>query len=140
VLSATLAGLVSGMLPPANAEPGAEPSIVRTESGRVRCAVSMQTVVCQATNSVEQGHTGFLQAPMYGEIHWDIAEVTAAGKFDWDNANIPGSQPEKDLVLGYDQTYDVGGWTILPTTDGTRFTNARTGHGMFVSIGNVYSF
>jgi hypothetical protein len=26
------------------------------------------------------------------------------------------------------------GWTILPTSDGTRFANDRTGHGMFVGI------
>jgi hypothetical protein len=32
------------------------------------------------------------------------------------------------------------GWTILPSSDGTRFTNDGTGHGMFVSIENVYSF
>jgi hypothetical protein len=31
------------------------------------------------------------------------------------------------------------GWTIVPTEDGTRFTSDGTGHGMFVSIENVYS-
>jgi len=36
------------------------------------------------------------------------------------------------VVLAYGKTYN--GWTILPTSDGTRFANDRTGHGMFVSI------
>jgi hypothetical protein len=43
-----------------------------------------------------------------------------------------------DVVLAYGKTYN--GWTILPTSDGTRFANDRTGHGMFVSIENVYAF
>ena len=30
------------------------------------------------------------------------------------------------------QTYHMQGWTILPTSDGTRFTNDATGHGMFI--------
>jgi hypothetical protein len=42
------------------------------------------------------------------------------------------------VVLAYGTTYN--GSTILPTNDGTRFANDRTGHGMFVSIENVYAF
>jgi hypothetical protein len=34
----------------------------------------------------------------------------------------------------------ASGWTILPSSDGTRFTNDGTGHGMFVSIENVSPF
>ncbi len=45
-----------------------------------------------------------------------------------------------DIVLNYGQTYHINGWTILPSFDGTRFTNDRTGHGMFVSVDNVSSF
>ena len=43
-------------------------------------------------------------------------------------------------MLNYGQNYNINGWTILPNSDGTRFTNDGTGHGMFVSIENVYSF
>jgi hypothetical protein len=58
------------------------------------------------------------------------------------DGNIPGNAEAlaSDLVLQYGQTYHVLGWTILPTFDGTRFTNDGTGHGMFVSVDNVYSF
>ena len=47
---------------------------------------------------------------------------------------------DNDLVLNYGQTYHNRGWTIVPSSDGTRFTNDGTGHGMFVSVENVYSF
>ena len=56
--------------------------------------------------------------------------------------NIPGS-PEvmaNDVVLNYGQTFHLNGWTIIPSEDGTRFTNDGTGHGMVVSINNVSSF
>jgi hypothetical protein len=42
--------------------------------------------------------------------------------------------------LDYGQAYHINGWTILPSVDGARFTNDTTGHGMFVSIQDVYSF
>ncbi len=45
-----------------------------------------------------------------------------------------------DVVLQYGQTYNVQGWRIVSGPDGTRFTNSSTGHGMFVSIQNVYTF
>ena len=76
---------------------------------------------------------------MSGGIHWDIAAVTASGDFQWQNGNI-GVGDNNDFILNYGQTYLMFGWTILPTSDGTRFTNDGTGHGMFVSIENVYAF
>jgi hypothetical protein len=75
-------------------------------------------------------------------IHWDLAVVISAGAFKWDNGNIPGT-PEvmaNDVILSYGQTYHLNGWTIIPTEDGTRFTNDSTNHGMFVSIDNVSPF
>jgi hypothetical protein len=55
-------------------------------------------------------------------------------------ATAGSADPQNDVILNYGQTYDVQGWTILPSSDGTRFTNDGSGHGMFVSIENVYSF
>lgn len=37
-------------------------------------------------------------------------------------------------------TYQAEGWKIDADVEGTRFTNDRTGHGMFVSIDNVETF
>jgi hypothetical protein len=34
----------------------------------------------------------------------------------------------------------MSGWTVVPSSDGTRFTNDGSGHGMFVSIDNVAAF
>jgi len=45
-----------------------------------------------------------------------------------------------DVVLNYGQTFHLNGWTIIPSEDGTRFTNDGTGHGMVVSTNNVSSF
>jgi hypothetical protein len=98
--------------------------------------------------------TGFLQAPITmpesqcryspcpGGMHQDLAEVTSSGAFRWMDGNIGGvgqDWTQTDTTLNYGQTYDINGWAVLPTIDGTRFTNA-SGHGMFVSIENVSSF
>ena len=43
------------------------------------------------------------------------------------------------VALDY-KTYEAQGWKIDATINGTRFTNERTGHGMFVSIDKVNTF
>ena len=76
----------------------------------------------------------------YG-THLDLALVHASGAFNWMDGNIGGGGTrQNDLVLNYGQAYHLQGWTIVPSSDGTRFTNDGTGHGMFVSIDNVSSF
>ena len=74
--------------------------------------------------------------------HWDQAWVTSGGAFQWHDGNIPGTPQAvaNDVVLSYGQPYHLQGWTISPGEDGSRFTNDGTGHGMFVSIDNVYTF
>jgi hypothetical protein len=116
---------------------------VRTQSGKVRCYVNENDVshgggplvVCQYLQ-------GFPQAPETRGIHWDLAVVRDTGAFNWDYGNLPGTPAAvaSDIVLKYGQTYHISGWTILSSSDGTRFTNDATGHGMFVSVENVYSF
>jgi hypothetical protein len=72
----------------------------------------------------------------------NLAVVRANGSFWWDIGNLAGSDEAlaSDIVLTYGRTYHFGGWTISPTFEGTRFTNDGTGHGMFVSVDNVYAF
>jgi hypothetical protein len=136
-----LFALISGGIPLAQADS----ELVRTESGKVRCDVQSDKVGCQYLPGFPQAPIA-LQEPQCRNtpcpvgVHWDIANVTTAGTFTWMNGNIPGAHPENDVILNYGQTYDINGWTILPSSDGTRFTNDRTGHGMFVSIENVSSF
>jgi hypothetical protein len=145
-LFATAAGIVRL----ASADPGSQ--YVRTESGRVRCAVFGDRVACEASGL---GSRGFAQAPITlqesectyvpcpGGMHSDIAAITASGAFNWNDGNIGGvgsNWDQTDTTLGYGQTYHISGWTMLPSSDGTRFTNDSTGHGMFISVDNVSSF
>lgn len=121
----------------------ADSQSVRTQSGKVRCLVDSNDVAHGGGPLVVcEYNSGFPQAPSSSGAHWNLAVVRGDGTFNWDVGNIGGS-PEalaSDIVLNYGQTYRVNGWTILPSFDGTRFTDDRTGHGMFVSIDNVYSF
>jgi hypothetical protein len=135
-VSSLLFALMPGVVPMATA---AADQSVRTESGQVRCGVTAN----------DQGHGGgplvdcqmragyFPKAPP----DMNIVAAGATGALNWYDGNIAWS-PEavaQDIVLNYGQTYDINGWTILSTFNGTRFTNDGTGHGMFVSIQNVYS-
>lgn len=137
VFALAISGLATTLLSvfaaPAYADDG---QYVRTQSGKVRCLVFANDV----------GHGGgplvvcegnFAQAP------GSDAVVRATGALDWAyGVNIGASDAAlaRDVILNYDQTYHINGWTILPSYNGTRFTNDGTGHGMFVSIDNVYSF
>lgn len=141
--------IVAATVPCVNAAPAFQ--YVRTESGRVRCIVQPDKIACEASGP---GSTGFPQAPISlpesqcrnpcpGGVHLDLAEVTSSGAFHWDDGNIGGAGPDwaqTDTTLNYGQAYHILGWTILPSADGTRFTNDGTGRGMFVSIDNVAPF
>jgi hypothetical protein len=155
LITAISTALLTGALtaPTAYAETAGQ--YVRTESGRVRCWVMANdqghgggpAVAYEASGPMsppwnQWENKGFPQAPMSGtaDLHWDLVVVNAAGAFHWDDGNIGAAHPTNDVILNYGQTNHIQGWTILPSSDGTRFTNDGTGHGMFVSIENVYSF
>lgn len=145
---------VAFMSPVASADPAGE--YVRTQSGKVRCWVTATgqgtgingpAVICEASGPMsppfnQWENVGFTQAPMTSNgSHYHTAFIDAAGNFSFrDNGNIGAARPNEDLVLNYGQTYNVQGWTVLSAPDGTRFINDDTGHGMFVSIDNVYAF
>jgi hypothetical protein len=94
-------------------------------------------VACERTSA-----DGFPQAPSDspGSGRWNLAIVTAAGAFRWAEGNIGGAYAERDMPLVYGVVGDYSGWTVDPSSAGTRFTNIRSGHGMFVSIENTYAF
>jgi hypothetical protein len=116
---------------------------VRTPTPSMRCEVGSDdsdgagpNVVCQTA--------GFPQAPIdplpppgwQGDpsvLHQDQAIITASGQFSWRTANLgiaPPRQPDVIMVEG--MTYHFEGWTIVPTSDGTSFTNDATSHGMSI--------
>jgi hypothetical protein len=104
-----------------------------TQSERVLCAVTPDStlrslgpdaVVCQG------------QFTQPGALF--NAVTTGDGTFYWEDANLAVDNPT--VRMGYGQNYRRGNWQIHHDSDGTRFTNTRTGHGIFVSIENVYAF
>jgi hypothetical protein len=139
--------LMPGIVPCATAGP--LPGVyVRTESGRMHCLVASNQVICEPHCPMGPNDTacqpggqwdGFPQAPLDNMgNHMNGAIVNAAGAFHWSEGDLGAGNP--DSILYYGQTYHMQGWTVQAGGDGTRFTNDSTGHGMFVSIENVYSF
>ena len=100
---------------------------IETKSGTTRCQINKDTVGCEAP---------FTNSPMQDGEHANGVSVDSRGKVQWVLGNL-GAIPT--VTIDY-KTYAAQGWTINATTDGTRFTNDQTGHGMFVSIEKVNTF
>ena len=97
---------------------------IETKSGQTRCQLNEDEVGCEAQ---------FTNTPMQDGVRTNGVRLTADGAVDWIVGNL-GDRPV--VTLDY-RTYRALGWTIVAAEDGTRFTNDRTGHGMFVSIEKV---
>ncbi|OBJ05111.1 hypothetical protein A5660_17080 [Mycobacterium alsense] len=131
----SLAGLsalgiaVSTAAPPAGADPTAgHDAKVKIQTPPMLCEIGSDdadpgvgpNVVCQGQ---------FAQA----SVDDDQAVVTASGQFSFRSANIGvgyDHPPFDTLVPG--RTYRIQGWTVVARTDGIRFTNDDTGHGMLI--------
>ena len=100
---------------------------IETKSGKTRCQINKTSVGCEAD---------FTNSPLQDGEHANGVNITANGSVQWVLGNL-GAIPT--VTIDY-KTYDAAGWTIIATTDGTRFTNNGTGHGMFVSIEKVTTF
>lgn len=100
---------------------------IQTKSGQTRCQIDEQSVGCEAP---------FTNTPMQDGVRANGVNLSADGNVDWIVGNL-GDIPV--VTIDY-RTYSAVGWTIVATTDGTRFTNQRTKHGMFVSIEKVETY
>jgi hypothetical protein len=100
---------------------------IETKSGLTRCQISKESVGCEAP---------FTNSPLQDGEHANGVSISSGGSVQWVLGNL-GAIPT--VTIDY-KTYAAQGWTINATTDGTRFTNDRTGHGMFVSIDKVNTF
>jgi hypothetical protein len=100
---------------------------IETKSGKTRCQISRTAVGCEAQ---------FANSPVKDGVPANGVNVTSNGNLRWLVGNL-GDIPT--VTLDY-RTYEAVDWTIAATDSGTRFTNDRTGHGMFVSIERVESF
>jgi hypothetical protein len=100
---------------------------IETKSGVTRCQINKDSVGCEAP---------FKNSPMQEGSHANGVHITSGGTVQWVLGNL-GAIPT--VTIDY-KTYDAQGWIITATTDGTRFQNNSTGHGMFVSIDKVNTF
>ena len=100
---------------------------IQTKSGQTRCQLNEQEVDCKAQ---------FANPPMQNGARANGVRVTADGTLRWVVGNL-GDIPARTIDY---RTYSAVGWTIDATSDGTRFTNQATRHGMFVSVEKVESF
>ncbi len=100
---------------------------IETKSGQTRCQIDSDNVGCEAA---------FTNSPIKEDTHANGVNVSADGDVQWVLGNL-GDIPT--ITIDY-RTYEAEGWTIEASLDGTRFTNNRTEHGMFVSIENVETF
>ena len=102
---------------------------VQTKSGAVSCSINAELVACRtAANNWPTDSDG---------QHQHVASVKANGEFNWVKADL--GLLEGKVTMDY-QTYSAVGWTIVARSDGTKFTNDRTGHGMSVSVQSVTPF
>ncbi|RDH74686.1 hypothetical protein DVS77_30140 [Mycolicibacterium moriokaense] len=100
---------------------------IETKSGQTRCQLNKQEVDCEAQ---------FTNSPIKDGIPANGVRLTADGTMEWVVGNL-GDIPV--VTIDY-RTYSAVGWTIDATSEGTRFTNQKTGHGMFVSIEKVQTY
>ena len=100
---------------------------IETKSGMTRCQINKETVGCEAP---------FTNSPLQDGEHANGVSISSGGSVQWVLGNL-GAIPT--VTIDY-KTYAAQGWTINATAEGTRFTNDRTRHGMFVSIDKVNTF
>lgn len=116
--------------PPAGATP-LEPQngyvFIETKSGKTRCQLSKQDIGCESE---------FSNAPDIDGLPANGVELSADGGMRWVLGNL-GAIPA--VTLDY-RTYSALGWTIEASSDGTRFTNDASGHGMVVAVEGVKTF
>lgn len=104
-----------------------------TQSGRVLCAVTPDSTIAGLGEDVVVCQGAFTQPGARFQ-----AVTTGDGSIKWQDANLAVDNPT--TAMEYGTTYHRGNWTIYSAVTGTTFTNDRTGHGMFVSIDDVYAF
>ena len=100
---------------------------IRTKSGKTTCLISADTVSCEANfahSPIKQGGLSDVTSTGTGDLRWGAAAI---------------GTPPGVINLDY-QTYHWLGWTVSTASGGTRFTNDRTGHGMFVTVEKVEEF
>lgn len=100
---------------------------IETKSGKTRCQLNTATVGCESQ---------FQNSPMVDGAPANGVSVASDGTVTWVLGNL-GNIPT--VPIDY-RTYQAAGWTIAADSEGTRFTNDGTGHGMFIAVEGVQTF
>ncbi len=108
-----------------------------TPSGRVLCVLTPDPTVSSPTPD-EQYDAAVCQGEFTQPGAAFNVMTTGDGSLSWSNANLAVDNPTIRMV--YQRNYHWGIWTIRTAPAGTKITNSRTGHGMYVSIDRVYAF
>jgi hypothetical protein len=106
------------------------------EKGFVYIVAESDQTRCKLTRADVQCETQFARAPLIGAQRANSVYVTADGAVRWMVSNLVIFPAVK---IDYRVYYGLG-WTIEASADGTRFTNDRTGHGMFVGVDRVSTY
>jgi hypothetical protein len=99
----------------------------QTKSGKTFCYVVAEEVGCSGP---------FTTTPIQDGVRANGVKLNANGAVEYlvgDLGDFPAT------TLDY-STFSAAGWTIVGEEAGTRFTNDRTGHGMFVSVDEVSTY
>ncbi|MFV8162712.1 hypothetical protein ACNQVK_11535 [Mycobacterium sp. 134] len=97
---------------------------VITKSGKTRCRISTFEVACQSP---------FIGAPLVNGQPANGMIFNASGVVTYVVGDLGGPPA---TTMGY-RTYQVFGWTIDATSNGTTFTHNGTGRYVFVSVTSV---
>lgn len=100
---------------------------VETKSGKTRCQLSEQDVGCESD---------FSNAPEIDGQPANGVRLTPDGQIEWVLGNL-GDIPV--VTLDY-RRYSAVGWTIDASSEGTRISNDKTGHGMSIAVEGVETF
>jgi hypothetical protein len=100
------------------------------EPGRVLCSGSFANapIVCGGPSACDPDDSKYVANTVWidaegGGLQWNASNMQTTGD----------AESKYDLVLTYGQVFHLKGWTVEPSSEGTRFTNDGTGRGMFVS-------
>ena len=97
------------------------------ESDQTRCKMTRADVQCEAQ---------FAHSPVIGAQRANSVYVSADGAVRWAVSYLVVFPAVK---IDY-RDYFALGWTIEAKGEGTRITNDRTGHGLFVSVKRVETY
>jgi len=133
-LLAGLAFTSAAQADPSSPDPVSK-QFVTTESRAVACVITTGSVLCTgnfAKQPIGCGETQFCHSDGSEHPHHTVWVEAEAEGLQWNDSNFQANG-YTELVLTYGQVFYLEGWTVEPSSVGTRFTNDKTGRGMFVS-------